>query len=127
MTEHEIITLERRALARWCAGDPSGYLELCAPDVSYFDPFIPRRIDGLPALTAYYEALRGQIRADRQELGDALVQQVGDLAVLSFHFTSWAGGKEMRWSCTEAYRRDAGAWRLAHSHWSLRGPRPGEA
>ncbi len=48
----ELIALERRALERWCRGDPSGFLEIAAPDIVYFDPFVERRIDGLPALTA---------------------------------------------------------------------------
>ena len=42
----EIIALERAALDRWGAGDPSGYLEISAPDVTYFDPFLERRLDG---------------------------------------------------------------------------------
>jgi hypothetical protein len=33
-----IIGLEKAALERWNHGDPSGYLELYAPDVVYFDP-----------------------------------------------------------------------------------------
>jgi hypothetical protein len=28
-----IITLERTALDRWGKGDPSGFLEICAPDM----------------------------------------------------------------------------------------------
>ncbi len=63
-----IIALERAALDRWGNGDPSGYLELSAPEVVYFDPFLERRLDGLEALTRYYETLRGQIRIDRDEL-----------------------------------------------------------
>jgi hypothetical protein len=57
----ELLLLERAALKRWCKGDPSGFLELCAKDVVYFDPFLDQRLDGLPALTAYYESLRGKI------------------------------------------------------------------
>ncbi len=43
----QIIALEENALRRWCAGDPSGFLEISAEDVVYFDPFLPRRIDGI--------------------------------------------------------------------------------
>ena len=45
-----IITMERGALGRWGIGDPSGFLEISAPDVVYFDPFLERRIDGREAL-----------------------------------------------------------------------------
>jgi hypothetical protein len=36
----EVINLERNALERWGQGDPDGYLEISAPDVVYFDPFV---------------------------------------------------------------------------------------
>lgn len=38
-----IIDLERGALDRWGRGDPSGFLEISAPDVVYFDPFLKER------------------------------------------------------------------------------------
>lgn len=58
---HEILALEQAAMARWCNGDPDGFLEISAEDVNYFDPFIARRIDRLSSLRAHYDALRGQI------------------------------------------------------------------
>jgi ketosteroid isomerase-like protein len=36
--EKEIIEMEKAALDRWGKGDPSGFLEICSPDVVYFDP-----------------------------------------------------------------------------------------
>ena len=39
-----IIGMERAALERWGRGDPSGFLEISADDVVYFDPFQPRRL-----------------------------------------------------------------------------------
>lgn len=124
MTNHDeiaatIVALERAALDRWGRGDPSGYLEISAPDVSYFDPFLARRLDGLEALTAYYKTLRGKIRIDRDELIDPSVQAWGDTAVLSFKLVSHAGAGEMRWNCTEVYRRDPQGWRIVQTHWSI--------
>jgi hypothetical protein len=46
-----IIALERAALERWGQGDPSGFLEICAPDVVYFDPHLEMRLDGREALS----------------------------------------------------------------------------
>jgi hypothetical protein len=118
--EHQIIQLERQALQRWCEGDPSGFLEISAPDVVYFDPFLERRIDGLAALTEYYEALRGQIRADRFELLNPVVQQVGPAAVLTFNFVSWGKDRdEHRWNCTEVYRQSGSHWEIIQTHWSF--------
>ncbi len=122
-TSEQIIALENAALARWLGGDPSGFLEISAPDVVYFDPFLDRRIDGLSALTDYYDGLRGKISAEKFELINPMVQQIGDAAVLTFNFVSYAGGEnEMRWNCTEVYRRDAQRWRIVQTHWSFTNP-----
>jgi ketosteroid isomerase-like protein len=119
LTAH-LIALEEAALRRWCDGDPSGFLEICAEDVVYFDPFLDRRIDGLPALSDYYESLRGKVSAERFELINPCVQLVGDAAVLTFNFASYGnGGSASRWNCTEVFRRTGGSWRLIQSHWSF--------
>lgn len=83
-----IIAMERAALDRWCNGDPSGFLEISAPDVVYFDPYLDSRLDGLDALTAHYESLRGKVRVSRYELENPLVQSVGLAAVLTFNVAS---------------------------------------
>jgi len=114
----EIINLERAALDRWGKGDPSGFLEICAPDVVYFDPFLKRRLDGLDELTAHYEGIRGKIQIERYELLNPLVQGSEALAVLTFNYASWGNEGESRWNCTEAYRRDAAGWRIIQTHWS---------
>ena len=116
----QIIALEENALRRWCAGDPSGFLEISAEDVVYFDPFLPRRIDGLSALRAHYEPLRGSISADRFELINPHVQIIGDAAVLTFNFESHTGeATPARWNCTEVYRRSDGRWQIIQTHWSF--------
>jgi ketosteroid isomerase-like protein len=117
--EHEVVALERAALERWGKGDPSGFLEICAPDVVYFDPGLERRIDGLDALTRYYEGLWGTVSFERFELINPLVQVVGDAAVLTFNYASY--GKDRapsRWNCTEVFRRAGGAWQIIQTHWS---------
>lgn len=118
-----IISLEESALRRWCDGDPSGFLEICADDVVYFDPFLERRIDGLKALTDYYESLRGKVSAYRFELINPHVQVVGEAAVLTFNFVSYGGDDNAnRWNCTEVFRCAAGGWKLIQTHWSLTRP-----
>jgi len=59
-----IIAMERAGLDRWGNGDPSGFLEICAPDVVYFDPYQELRLDGLESLTALYKSIRGQVHVD---------------------------------------------------------------
>lgn len=114
-----IINLEKGALDRWGAGDPSGFLEICAPDVVYFDPTLERRIDGREALGEYYEAIRGKVSIKRYELLNPLVQSIGDAAVLTFNYVSYGGGEnEYRWNCTEVYRRSGEDWQIIQTHWS---------
>lgn len=101
----ELIKMEKAALDRWGKGDPDGFLEICAPDVVYFDPYREERVDGLKALTALMETIRGQVYLDRFELINPLVQVSGE--------------QPLRWNCTEAYRREPdGQWRIIQTHWS---------
>jgi hypothetical protein len=116
------LALERAALDRWGKGDPFGFLEISAPDVVYFDPYLERRIDGLDALTRYYEAIRGQVHIDRYELINPRVQVCSDAAVLTFNYVSYTGEKQNRWNCTEVYRRANGEWRIIQTHWSFTQP-----
>jgi hypothetical protein len=117
---HPVIALERAALDRWCAGDPTPFLELSAPDVTYFDPYRPERLDGIAQLTAIYEALRGKIYAPHHEMIAPNVTEIGDAAVLTYRFNSWVDdpAKALRWNCTEVYRRDPSGWRIVQTHWS---------
>ena len=115
-----IVGLERGALDRWGRGDPSGFLEICASDVVYFDPFLERRIDGLDELTRHYEGIRGKVQIARYELLNPKVQSSGDAAVLTFNYVSYGGNEnEFRWNCTEVYRREAVGWRIIQTHWSV--------
>ncbi len=63
-----IIALEKAALDRWVRGDPSGFLEISAPDVVYFDPFQERRLNGHEELSPLYESIRGKVDAPRYEM-----------------------------------------------------------
>ena len=126
-TDHDsalatIVALETAALERWGNGDPSGFLDISAPEVTYFDPFLSARLDGLPALSAYYETLRGKVHIDRFELLAPRVKTAHGLAVLSFNFVSYSGAATHRWNCTEVYRHTEVGWRIIQTHWSITQP-----
>ena len=115
----KIIALEKAALEKWNNGNPSGYLSLSASDVVYFDPSLPQRLNGIEALTKYYEPVKGQIHVDRYEMLNPLVQPTERMAVLTFNLASYQGEKASRWNCTEVYRlEDDGNWKIIQSHWS---------
>lgn len=121
MENDTVLAMERAALDRWGKGDPGGYLEISAPDVTYFDPFVSRRLDGIDALKAWYEPIRGKIRIDSDEIVDPRVQVAGDTAILTMVFVSHGSEGAKRWNCTEVYRRLDGEWMIIHTHWSFHG------
>ena len=113
-----IIAMEKAALTRWGSGDPSGFLEISAPEVVYFDPYVPRRVDGWAALNECYQPIWGKIFFDRFELLNPNVQVTGDMALLTFNYVSYKDDDCDRWNCTEVYRRTDGRWQIIQSHWS---------
>jgi ketosteroid isomerase-like protein len=126
----ELMALEAGAMERWRKGDPSGFIEISAPEVTYFDTGTLQRINGLEALKAEYKLREGKIYYDVMEFIDPCVQVFGDLAVLFYRFFSTRlnldGSVAFRtpWNCTEIFRRTEGAWKIIHTHWShIRGER----
>ena len=113
--------MERAALDRWGKGEPDGYLEIDDEDVTYFDPFTEQRVDGLAAMRAWLEPVRGKIRIDGDEMIRPRVQVAGDVAVLTMRYNSSGSEGEARWNCTEVYRRRGSEWKIIHSHWSFTG------
>ena len=118
-----LIAMERAALERWGRGDPSGFLEISTDDVVYFDPFLPRRLNGIEELRALYESIRGKVQIQRFELIDPRVQVIGDAAVLTFNpVAEDTNEATSRWNCTEVYRREGDTWRIIQTHWSFTQP-----
>lgn len=75
--QDSIIAAERAALDRWGKGDPQGYLETYAPEITYFDPMQERRIDGIDAMRKLLFPLTGKIKVDRYEMIGPKVQRYG--------------------------------------------------
>ncbi|TRX33245.1 nuclear transport factor 2 family protein [Flavobacterium sp. ZT3R18] len=116
----KIIALEKFALEKWNNGDPTGYLDLSAKDVVYFDPFTEKRLEGFDALKKHYEPLKGQIHVDKYEMINPLVQSTNEMAVLTFNLLSYEGKNIYKWNCTEVYRQEKnGSWKIIQTHWSF--------
>ena len=119
----KIIALEKAALDRWMNGDVYGYLELYAGDVTYFDPMLEKRLDGLKELTKLYEPWQGKAKASSYEMIAPEVQADKNTAVLTFNLISSVGDTIYKWNCTEVYRKEKGGeWKIVHSHWSCTKP-----
>ncbi len=117
-----VLEMERNALERWSQGDPSGFLEITAPEVVYFDPQQPVRMDGIEALNRFYDSIRGKIRLDRYEMINPTIQVSGTTAVLTYNYVAYKGGQAHRWNCTEVYCRRGERWWITQTHWSITQP-----
>ncbi len=127
----DLVALERSALDRWIRMDPQGYLDLQAADLTYFDPFTEKRVDGLDAMQIWVAPMKNMkppFTNPRYEMIDPKVQDGGDMALLTFNLTNYGtppGDPERvlaRWNSTEVYRQMGGRWKIVHSHWSFMQP-----
>ena len=120
----EVMALESAAMERWRKGDPWGFIEISAPEVTYFDTGTLQRLNGREALRAEYARREGKIFYDVMDFIAPKVQFCGELAALSYRFLStWLnadGSVSHRtpWNCTEIFMRIDGQWRIIHTHWS---------
>lgn len=122
-----VIALERAALDRWGKGDPQGYLETYAPEITYFDPSQPKRIDGIAAMRDYLLPITGKVKIDHYEMVNPKVQRHGDVAILTFNLRSHGRSPDSqtlvtRWHSTAVYVRSGGKWHMVHNHWSFSAP-----
>jgi ketosteroid isomerase-like protein len=126
----ELMRLESAAMERWRMGDPWGFVELYAPEVTYFDTGTPQRINGGEALIAEYKLREGKIFYEVMDFIEPWVNVSGDMAVLFYRFLSTRlnpdGSVAHRtpWNCTEVYQHLDESWKIIHNHWSqIRGER----
>ena len=119
--ERAVLAQVHRIQDRWAAGDPLGYIENAADDVTWFDDIAAQtRIDGLVDWRNYLTSLIGKIPPQVHELTDLKVQAYGDIAICTFHYNSTVNGTPQNpWKATEVYRLTNGKWLLEHAHWSL--------
>jgi ketosteroid isomerase-like protein len=121
----KIISLEKSALDRWGKGDPNGYIELFASEVTYFNPFEAHRIDGFLTMRKYYGDQAGQIFIDQYEMRDPRVQIHGNTAILTYHLYNYKRQSDgtlketTRWNSTKVYALINKEWKIIHNHWSL--------
>jgi ketosteroid isomerase-like protein len=120
----EVLALERRAMDGWQVGNPEPALALLDADITYFHYPLQRRLQGLPAVKAFFEPYRGRPLFDAYEIADPEVQVAGDAAVLTYQLVTHRGSTTDRWSSTEVFRKKKDGWRIVHAHWSRVQPTP---
>jgi hypothetical protein len=118
----DLMALESKAMERWRKGDPWGFIEISAPDVTYFDPEMPRRLTGRELLRAEYKKREGKIFYD---VIAPRVQSCGNMAVLVYRFLETCLNPDgtianrIPWNCTEVYVKSNRQWQIMHTHWSF--------
>jgi ketosteroid isomerase-like protein len=119
-----LIAMERAALDRWSKGDTTGFLEISAPDVLYFDPFLDRRIDREELNRYYHKVLQGKVADNGYEMIDPKVQKFGNIAILSYNCIPHNPNKDKGRNVTEVYRKDGDRWQIVHTHVSFKSDPP---
>ncbi len=113
-----IIEMERAALDRSDKGDPSGFLDISADDITYVDPFLAKPIHGVEALREYCKNV--EVSKGAGETFNVKTQVLEDVVVLTYNYVyRFADRNEThRWNSTEIYHRTPAGWRIVHTHWS---------
>ena len=107
----QIVMLERAALDRWGSGDPGGFLDLYAPEITYFDPMTAARLDGHPAMADYYRPWTAKIQIPRYEMVNPQVVVDGNMALLTYNLVNFITGPDghesvgTRWNSTTVFQR----------------------
>jgi len=122
---NDLMVLESKAMERWRKGDPWGFIEISAAEVTYFDTGTKQRIDGREALAAEYTLREGRIFYDVMDFIDPRLLANGSMAVLVYRFLStWLNpdgsvARRTPWNCTEVFRWNEENWLINHTHWSI--------
>lgn len=118
--ESIIIEKEKSALNKWCKGDTSEFIEIASEEITYFDPYLEKRINGKDEFDEYMKSISGTFSIFRYELINPVVQIHNNVCVLTFLFISYSeeGNITSRWNGTEVYKIFNNDWKIIHSHWS---------
>jgi hypothetical protein len=113
-----ILSQLKASLERWYLGDPYGWLENMAEEMTYFSPFTNSRLDGRRAVEANVAPVEGQIYSPGYEVLDPHLQLGEDLAVLTYHLTELDENDALNvgWKVTDIYRQAGDKWQMIHAH-----------
>ena len=122
--EETILSLEKGAMKRWQNGDPWGWTEISAPEVTYIDPGLTKHIDGLEEYKKYLKQFEGKINYQVSEFINPKIAVHGKMAVLTYNYKSTITETDgsiidqTLWNTTEVYCLLDGNWKIIHTHWS---------
>jgi len=125
--EKTIIAKEKQLLDEWGKGHTMIFPNNSSAEITYFDPSLEKRLDGLQAFSELCKSAEGKFTIDKYEMVDPKVQVYGEIAILSYNLVDYSKtpqGVEQKflWNSTEVYHREGSDWGIVHSHWSFTKP-----
>ena len=116
-----ILSQELDALTRWSHGDPWGYIDLAAPEITYFAEGIDTLIVGYDAFKAVNEPFEGKFNIPTIKIRNPKIDMHGDIGILTYTLINQDkdGQETSRWKSTEIYEKRDDGWKLVHSHWTI--------
>lgn len=130
--EEIIMSLEQGAMERWRNGDPWGWTEISAEEITYIDPGLTKPIEGLEEYKKYLKQFEGKIRYQISEFIDPKIVTCGNCAVLTYNYRSDETNdddsiiSQTLWNTTEVYCLLEDEWQIIHTHWSYVKHKPPE-
>jgi ketosteroid isomerase-like protein len=126
--EKIIINKEKQILDEWSKGRTMVFPENSADEITYFDPSLEKRLDGITQFTRLLKPIEYKFTIDRYEMINPIVQIHGEIAVLSYNLVNYSknsegGERKFSWNCTEVYLKIKNDWKIIHSHWSFTKPK----
>lgn len=122
-----LIEFEKSIQWRWSSGDPTGYMDALAEDVTYVDPLAEDLLVGRDAVREHFQRIHGEAGITRQEYLNEHARLISaDEGLLIFTFNTYQqdeNGKErlfLSWNMTLIFRKTSSSWLMTHGHLSLR-------
>ncbi|SEE31532.1 SnoaL-like domain-containing protein [Arthrobacter alpinus] len=130
MTPEELKSLvgfEKSIQWWWSSGDPTGYMDALAEDVTYGDPLADYLLVGREAVREHFKRIHGDAGITRQEHLNEVSRSIStDAGLLAFTFNTYqqdGTGEEtlfLSWNMSLIFRKTDGTWLMTHGHLSLR-------
>jgi ketosteroid isomerase-like protein len=127
LVEQLILAKEKMLLDEWGKGHTMIFPQNNATEITYFDPSLEKRINGIKEFTDLLKPIENKFTIEKYEMLNPKVQVHGEVAVLSYNLVDYSKnpeGVEQKhlWNSTEVYKKINNDWKIIHSHWSFTKP-----
>lgn len=122
-----LVEFEKSIQWQWSSGDPTGYMDALAEDITYVDTLAERFIVGRDAVRAHFKRIHSDAGIIRQEYLDEIARPISDReGLLVFTFNTYQRGENgeeqlfLSWNMSLIFRKEGDGWLMTHGHLSLR-------